>query len=264
MGASISTKTRKKAINAFFFSGSQEVRKGEVCRWILNRTYAFKVSTKCRVSVGGTPFVWISPGEVFIIDQEKDYIFDRDVEVLLAYPQEEVDTIEVQNNIYNEVYVNGNPPSGGGGGSTPPPSTKPKPKTGVIDADYYGKLKVPSGWGGSGRIEWAMTVSAKKECCWRSAGSLNEYCLNYEKGITAQYQIKGSNIGTKVLTKKTVKAGESDAVSGSFSVGTIKGGESYTLDFIGPWDQCDAPHSRNSNCKTCEGFYDLNYKLIVS
>lgn len=92
-----------KALNIgeFFFSGSQAVFKGEEVAWILDETFAFKTTEECAVSANYTPFVNLSAGQTFIIKKSMPYIFDRDTVVGLAYPQENIQDIIIENDIYN-------------------------------------------------------------------------------------------------------------------------------------------------------------------
>lgn len=88
-------------ISEFFFSGSQPVYKGEKIAWVSNDSYAFKVTADCKISVNKTPFVFVSSGQVFIIDKGKPYVFDRDTVLGIAYPQEATQDLLIQNDIYN-------------------------------------------------------------------------------------------------------------------------------------------------------------------
>jgi len=101
-----------RGINELFFSGSQSVEKGEEVEWILDETYAFKITEKCRVSTNASPFVEVNSNDVFIIykrtDDDRDaknhkgtYVFDRDTVLGLAYPQETTQDIIIENDIYN-------------------------------------------------------------------------------------------------------------------------------------------------------------------
>ena len=107
-------KANPRGINELFFSGSQTIEKGEEIEWILDETFAFKVTEKCLVSTNASPFVQVYPGDTFIIYKrtQKDrkegntkgiYVFDRDTVLGLAYPQEIVQDIIIENDIYNTV-----------------------------------------------------------------------------------------------------------------------------------------------------------------
>lgn len=89
------------SISDFYFSGSQSVLKGQEVAWILEDTFAFRTTEECAVSANKTPFVNLSSGQVFIIKKGMPYIFDRDTVVGLAYPQEDVQDIIIENDIYN-------------------------------------------------------------------------------------------------------------------------------------------------------------------
>lgn len=89
------------SVSEFFFSGSQSVKKGQEVAWILDTTFAFKTTEECGVSANKTPFVNLSAGQIFIIKKGMSYIFDRDTVVGLAYPQEDVQDIIIENDIYN-------------------------------------------------------------------------------------------------------------------------------------------------------------------
>jgi len=88
------------------FSGSQSITKGSPVVWILNEFDAFKLTEKCKVSMDATPFVNFKAGNEFIIKKGATYIFDRDTEVALAYPQEKTQDILIENNNYNDVHTN--------------------------------------------------------------------------------------------------------------------------------------------------------------
>jgi len=104
-----------RAVSDLFFSGSQTVTKGDEVIWILDETYAFKVTEKCAVSTNASPFVNLQAGDVFIIYKRTEdditaknakgiYIFDRDTVVGLAYPQEVTQDIVIENDIYANNY----------------------------------------------------------------------------------------------------------------------------------------------------------------
>lgn len=89
------------SINEFYFSGSQTVLKGQEVAWILDDVYAFKTTEECSVSANRTPFINLAAGQVFVIKKSMPYVFDIDTVVGLAYPQENVQDLLIQNDIYN-------------------------------------------------------------------------------------------------------------------------------------------------------------------
>ena len=112
---STALKANVRAVADLFFSGSQTVTKGDEVIWILDETYAFKVTEKCAVSTNASPFVNLQAGDVFIIYKRTEaditaknakgiYIFDRDTVVGLAYPQEVTQDIVIENDIYANNY----------------------------------------------------------------------------------------------------------------------------------------------------------------
>jgi len=88
------------------FSGSQTVTKGQPVVWILDEFDAFKLTEKCKISMDATPFVTFKGGNEFIIKKGATYIFDRDTEVALAYPQEKTQDILIENKNYNDINNN--------------------------------------------------------------------------------------------------------------------------------------------------------------
>lgn len=88
-------------VGEFFFSGSQSVKKGQEVAWISDDIFAFKTTEECAVSANKTPFILVGAGQTFIIKKGMTYIFDIDTVIGLAYPQENVQDLLIQNDIYN-------------------------------------------------------------------------------------------------------------------------------------------------------------------
>lgn len=104
--------TNPTSVGDIFFSGSQEVSKGNQVTWILDDIWAFKTTEPCGVSTNASPFVQLQAGQTFIIYKRTQadidagnskgiYVFDRDTVVALAYPQEVSQYINIENDIYN-------------------------------------------------------------------------------------------------------------------------------------------------------------------
>ncbi len=104
-------------IGDIFFSGSQTVTKGNAVTWILDETWAFKATEKCKVSTNASPFVELNSGQTFLIYKRTQgdidegnskgiYIFDRDTVVALAYPQEVTQDLIIENENYNNINNN--------------------------------------------------------------------------------------------------------------------------------------------------------------
>ncbi|RLC84144.1 MAG: hypothetical protein DRI37_09390, partial [Chloroflexi bacterium] len=101
-------------IGSIFFSGSQTVTKGNAVTWILDDTWAFKATEKCKVSTNASPFVEIGAGQTFLIYKRTQddidagnskgiYILDRDTVIALAYPQEVTQDLIIENENYNDI-----------------------------------------------------------------------------------------------------------------------------------------------------------------
>ncbi len=71
---------------AFSYSGSEDISRGVAKVWTGGLVYSFKTTEECRIGVDHKPFIRVPSGSEFIILEDVDYIFDRDMTIMYSYP----------------------------------------------------------------------------------------------------------------------------------------------------------------------------------